>query len=332
MSRRLALALDRVGSDLRIEEAVLAREGIAVEFGSDDPAMLSKQLEHAEALLVNKTLVNAALLDRAPRCAAVVTYGVGHDHIDLDEAARRGVIVANVPDYCTDEVADHTIALLLAVARGVVRGNALVHAGGWGADGLGSLPRLRGRVMGLLGYGRIAQAVAKRAGAFGMKVAAFDPAYPPGSRAQAGVALVATVDDLLSMSDVLSLHVPLLPTTERIINRAALKWMKGGAILVNTSRGGLVDVEALVEALDEGRLFGAALDVLPEEPPSTIGSLDGQNLVVTPHVAYFSVESQRELKLSAARAVADALSGRTPQNVLTQSQVAAVGPVGQPRV
>lgn len=316
MSERLALVMDRVGSDLRPEAAILEPLGIAIQYGSHDPEQRSRQLGLAEAVLLNKTIVGANFFEAAPRCRVIATYGVGHDHIDLQEAQRRGVIVAHVPDYCTEEVADHTMALLLAVARGIRRGDALLRGGGWGVDALGPVHRLRGRVLGLIGFGRIARAVAERARAFGLAVVAYDPAFPGARQIDGSVRLAASLRALLLTSDFVSLHLPLSPGTLSIIDRQAFWQMKRGAILINTSRGALVDLPALLEALDDGQLAGAGLDVFPDEPPDS-ALVNRPDLVVTPHVGYYSIESIRELKESAARAVAAGLTGAPVANRLT---------------
>jgi D-3-phosphoglycerate dehydrogenase len=221
----------------------------------------------------------------------------------------------NVPDYCTDEVADHTLALLLALVRGIAWGDAFVKAGGWGIEGIGPIHRLNGQVLGLIGYGRIARAVGLRARAFGLRVQAFDPFISEALDASE-VSLVQSVDDLLQRADHISLHVPLLPETRQIIDRDAVGKMKRGVLLVNTSRGALVDMEALVEGFDSGVIAGAALDVFPDEPPD-VGSLAGRNVVLSPHAAYYSIESTLQLKESAARALGDALTGNGTRNRLT---------------
>jgi D-3-phosphoglycerate dehydrogenase len=316
VSERLALALDRLGSSLQPEAAILEPLGITVDYASEDPDRRSQQLARAEAVLLNRTIVDATFFEAAPRCRVIVTYGVGHDHIDLHEAERRGVIVAHVPDYCTEEVADHTMALLLAVARGIGRGHALVRGGGWGVDGVGPLHRLRGRVLGLVGFGRIARAVAARGHAFGLAVVAYDPALSQVSLNGEPVRLLDSLRALLSGSDAVSLHLPLSSDTRGLIDGPALRQMKPGAVLINTSRGALVDVPALLKALDDGQLAGAGLDVFPDEPPDP-ESISRPNLVVTPHIGYYSVESLLELKESAARAVAAALTGAPVANQLT---------------
>jgi D-3-phosphoglycerate dehydrogenase / 2-oxoglutarate reductase len=308
----LALCLDRVGEDVAPERGVLGPLGISVSWPVQSPAAVDEQLKRADALLVNVTPVDAALLDRAPQCRVVVTYGVGYDHINLDEARRRRVVVANVPDYCTDEVADHTMALLLALARQIVTGHELVRGGGWGVHGLGSVRRLRGRTLGLVGYGRTGKAVGERAMSFGLRVIAYDPQVSWGGEA---VTMLASLEDLLREADFVSLHAPLQKETKQLINGRTLALMKPGSILINTSRGGLVDTNALLAAIGGGSLAGAGLDVFAEEPPEA-ALLNRPNLLLSPHSAYYSAEAIVELKQSAAQAVAVVLTGGNPTHRL----------------
>jgi D-3-phosphoglycerate dehydrogenase / 2-oxoglutarate reductase len=307
-----ALCLDRVGKDVAPERGVLGPLGISVSWPSQTPGSVESQLKKADAVLVNVTPVDAALLNRSPQCRVVVTYGVGYDHIDLDEAKRRRVVVANVPDYCTDEVADHTMAMLLAVARQIVTGHELVRGGGWGVHHLGEIRRIRGRTLGLVGYGRTGRAVAMRARSFGLRVIAHDPQVTWGGE---GVTMLASLPELLKEADFVSLHAPLQKATVNLIDDRALKLMKPGSILINTARGGLVETGALLGALNRGDLAGAGLDVFPEEPPPA-ALLDHPNLLLSPHSAYYSAEAIVELKQSAAQAVAVVLTGGSPTHRL----------------
>jgi D-3-phosphoglycerate dehydrogenase / 2-oxoglutarate reductase len=308
-----ALCLDRVGDDVAPEQGVLAPLNISASWPAKSQRAREDQFRKANALLVNVTSVGAALLDLCPRCRVVVTYGVGYDHIDLDEARRRQVVVANVPDYCTDEVADHTMALLLALARQIPAGDEIVRAGGWGVQGLGPVRRVRGRTLGLIGFGRTGRAVAQRALGFGLRVMAYDPLVAYGGRA---ATMVGSLPGLLREADFVSLHAPLGPETAQLIDERAFSQMKHGAVLINTSRGGLVDLDALLRALDQGSLAGAGLDVYPEEPPNA-AQLDRPDLLLSPHSAYYSAEAIIELKRSAAQAVAVVLTGGTPTHRLT---------------
>lgn len=307
------LALDPVGKDLAAERRVLEPLGIEIAIAADDPTARRLQLADADGLLANRTHIGAEILERAPACRCIVTYGVGFDHVDLDAARQRGIVVANVTDYCLEEVADHTLTLMLAILRGAMRGDALVRSGGWGLDALGPIHRLRGRVVGLVGYGRIARAVHERVLPFGMRVVVFDPLI---SGEDLGEAAVESLDSLLRASDVVSLHLPLNETTRHLIDARALERMKPGAALINTSRGGLVDFAALLAALDNGRLAGAGLDVFPEEPPAG-RHVDRPDLVLTPHMAFYSVESIEELKSTAARTMRNALTGVPVKNQIS---------------
>lgn len=315
MTNLLALAVDRVGADLVAERRVLEPLGINIEWLSEVPTEASRQLGQADGLLLNRTRVTGQLFDSAPHIRAIATYGTGHDHIDLNEARRRGVVVSNVTDYCTDEVADHTLALLLALARGIGRGDKYVKAGRWGVEGVGVLHRLGGQVLGLVGYGRIARAVAARARCFGMRILAFDPLISSADLDPSAVGLTDSLVALLRESNHVSLHLPLLPETHQLIDQDAIHVMRPGSFLVNTSRGGLVDVEALVDGLDSGVLAGAALDVFPDEPPDVSVFVD-RNVILTPHAAYYSVESLQALKEMAARSLGQALIGQPVTNRL----------------
>ncbi|MGD0019611.1 MAG: C-terminal binding protein [Candidatus Limnocylindrales bacterium] len=236
--------------------------------------------------------VMAALLD----LRVIGRYGVGLDNIDLPAAARRGIRVLNVPDYCTGEVADHALGLILALTRGIVFLDRSVQAGRWDFRIGGELRRAATIQLGIVGFGRIGQALARRALALGYRVVATDPRRPPRD----GVPMVELVE-LLSTSDVVSLHPCLDETTRHLLDARAFALMKPGAFLVNTARGGLVDQAALVEALRSGRLGGAALDVLEQEPiPAGDPLLALPNVILTPHTAFYSRESLVEMKRKVA--------------------------------
>ena len=227
--------------------------------------------------------VGPELVARLPALRVVGTASVGFDHIDVPDH----VTVVSVPDYCTDEVADHTLALLLALLRGVVAFQSLP----WDAKAAGPLRTLRGLRVGIVGLGRIGSVVAERLRALGAEVLAHDILPIAGG---------VTLYELLGESDVVTLHVPLTRETRKLIGRDELAAMKPGALLINTARGGVVDLDAVLDALRRGRLGGAALDVLPHEPPPMRPL--APNLIVTPHAAYYSPESEeRALRLCVAR-------------------------------
>jgi D-3-phosphoglycerate dehydrogenase len=307
-----ALCLDKVGEDLVPERTVLGPLGISASWPADSVRSLKSQLQRADAVLVNVTAVNAELFDKCPRCRVVVTYGVGYDHIDLEEARRRGITVAHVPDYCVEEVADHTMALLLSLARKLPLSDQIVRNGQWGIERLVPIRRLTGSTLGVIGFGKTGRAVARRATAFGLNVRAYDPYVSSGDD---GVSFARTLVDLLRSADYVTLHVPLEPETTYLLDSERLALMRPGAILINTSRGALVDLTALVRLLDQGALAGAGLDVFPDEPPD-LSQISHPKLLLTPHSGFYSTEAMVDLKRSAAQAVAVALTGGSPTNRL----------------
>jgi D-3-phosphoglycerate dehydrogenase len=266
----------------------------------------------AEGILNTYAPVPGSTIDALPRCRAIARFGIGVDTIDLDRATARGVVVTNVPDYCTDEVAAHTLALLLAVWRRIAQLDRHVREGLWDPFAAGSVPRLRGMRLGLVGAGRIPRAVAAVASALGLHVAAFDP-YVPDEDWPPGVERREALDDLAAESDILSLHTPATPETRHIVNERLLRRMPRHAVLVNTARGPLVDTASLVRALREGWIAGAGLDVLEQEPPEAGADLLGIDaVVVTPHAAFYSEESLAELQRKAAEQLRAALAGERP--------------------
>ena len=262
--------------------------------------------------------ISAADLERLPDLKVVATCSVGFDHIDVAAAARRGVWVCNVPDYCIEEMADSTIALLLALLRGVVALDRTVRSGAWDDHAAGPLSRLSGTRLGVVGFGRIGRAVAGRALALGMEVWAFDPIVDAPDLAAARVK-PATLEELLASCTAITLHVPLTPQTTRFIGDRELALMPRGAFLVNTARSGLVDGEALLAALDSGQLGGAAVDVLDVEPPTAEHPAPRHpRLIVTPHAAWYSPDSEREVYRRATLAVRAVIEGRQPDGAVAR--------------
>jgi D-3-phosphoglycerate dehydrogenase len=258
----------------------------------------------AVALLAQYAPITDAVMTALPGLRVVGRYGVGLDNIELPAATRHGVTVVNVPDYCIDEVADHAIGLLLALSRGITILDRAIHAGAWDFRRGGELRRASGKRLGIIGLGRIGAATARRAQALRFEVVATDPRAPKVD----GVRLM-DLEELLATSDMVSLHPWLDPSTRHMLDAAALARMKPGALLVNTSRGGLVDQAALVEALRSGHLGGAALDVLEREPIAPDDPLlTLPNVVLTPHAAFYSQESMVELKTRVAEGIVAALT------------------------
>jgi phosphoglycerate dehydrogenase-like enzyme len=253
------------------------------------------------ALVTGLVPVGAAEADRHPGLRLVVSCGIGTDHLDLDELARRGIVVCNTPTYCTDEVADHALACLLAGWRGLWRLDAHVRGGGWDCNAIGFLRRFDESRLGIIGLGRIGRAVARRARALGVEVVAHDPLAPP----VAGVERVG-LDELLRSCDAVSLHLPATPGAPPLIGVPQLALMRRGALLLNLSRASLVDHEAMLAALRDGRLGGVAVDVWPVEPPAPADDhLRVPGLLVTPHAAWSSEradQAYRDEALASLRA------------------------------
>jgi D-3-phosphoglycerate dehydrogenase len=267
----------------------------------------------ADAVIVTYAKLSADTIRQLTRCRIIARFGIGVDNIDIAAATSAGILVTNVPDYCIDEVSDHALALLLALARKIPFANARTHAGGWETSAVAPIHRLRGSVLGLVGFGRIPQLVAPKAQAFGFKVVTYDPYIPQEVLARAGVQGVDFAE-LLRISDYISVHAPLTEKTHHLFNAGTLSQMRPTAYLINTARGPLVDEEALARALDAGQLAGAALDVLSQEPPSGSPLLGHDKVILTPHMSYYSVESLVDLQTKGAEEVVRALTGEPPRN------------------
>lgn len=280
-----------------------------------DRARLFDLLSECEALIVrNQTQVDAELLDHAPKLKVVGRLGVGLDNLDLNALRERGITVVTGGNANAVAVAEYTLAAMLALARKLPAADRSTKGGAWDRATFGAGVELYGKTLGLIGLGDIGARVAKRADAFGMRVIAHDPLITPThfAAAEFGVTLMA-LDDVLRESDFVSLHVPLLPATANLINAERLARMKPTAILINTSRGGIVDEPALVQALGEGRLGGAALDVRAHEPPGEADPLaQFENVLLTPHVAGLTAESQARVCTAVAEDVLRVLRGEKP--------------------
>ena len=266
--------------------------------------------------LVSWAPVTAADLDRLVALRVIATPSVGVDHVDVEAATLRGVWVCHVPDYCVDEMADHALALVLALVRGVVELDRSVRAGAWSARAAGELRRVSDVRLGVIGFGRIGRALARRAQALGMDVAAHDPLVSDSEIASEGARPLG-LDELLRTSMAISVHVPLTAETRGLIATRELALLPEGAFVVNVSRGGLVDVPALLEALESGRLGGVALDVLEVEPPTpTSPAPSAPGLIVNPHAGWYSELAEELANRRAAESVLDVLEGRPPRNAV----------------
>jgi D-3-phosphoglycerate dehydrogenase len=254
--------------------------------------------------------VNTEVIGAMKKAKVIVRYGIGVDNVDLDAARARGIPVCNVPDYCIAEVADHTLAFILALTRQVLVHSNRVHAGTWGlGTPLASLRSLTDMTVGVVGFGRIGRAVVKRLTAFGGRVLVHDPVADPGEVEAAG-GVPSDLGGLFALSDCVTLHCPSTARTRGMVNRQTLAAMKTGALLVNLARGDLVDSGALVEALDSGKLSGAALDVFSPEPiPPGHAILKRDNVILAPHIASASVPAVGRLRRAAAALAVAAIRG-----------------------
>ncbi len=288
-----------------LAEAGLAQLRRQAEVILEDRAALGQ----VEAWIVRgRSQVDApALAGAAPRLRVVGRAGVGVDNIDLQAARRHGVIVLTAPDATTTAVAEHTLGLMLALARHIPAGDAALRRGEWPKGALlGS--ELEGKTLGLVGFGRIGRAVGRRAAAFGMTLLAYDP-YLEQDAIRLGGAEPRRLEALLASSDYVSLHLPFSEETRGVFDRSAIAQMKPGARLVCAARGGLIDEQALQEALDDGRLAGAALDVFAQEPPGDLALLQHPHLVATPHLGAQTAEAQDRVAIDIVHEVLAALRG-----------------------
>jgi D-3-phosphoglycerate dehydrogenase len=271
------------------------------------------------ALLIGTDVrVTGEDLGRLPALRIVASCSVGFDHVAYEEAERRGIWVCNVPDYCVEEVADHSLALLFALLRGIVELDRSVREGAWDWTAAGELRRIHGTRLGVIGFGRIGRALAERASAVGFDVWGTDPAVSPEAIAAAG-AKAASLDELLESCEAFSLHLPLTAQTKGLIGAEELARMPRRSVLVDTARAELVELDALLGALESGHLAGAALDVLPSEPPTRARPApSAPRLVVTPHAAWYSAEAEEAVYRRPVLSVRDVLEGREPDGAVNR--------------
>lgn len=259
------------------------------------------------------------------RCRMIARYGIGVDTIDLAAATECGIVVGNAPTYCVAEVADHAAALILSLARRIPWFDRQIRGGGWTASQgeERGMRRLASQTLGVVGLGKIGRLLAQRMAPFGFRMLGYDPYIDDGAIRSAG-ATPASLEELLRESDIVSIHVPLMPATRHLIDEAKLALMKPTASIVNTSRGGVIDEAALTRALQEGRIFGAALDVLQQEPPPNdhpLLSFDPRRVILTPHMAASSLDALPDLHREMAAAVSAILADRWPPSVINPDVV-----------
>ncbi len=291
---------DRIGVELKLAQ---------VQEEND----LISACREADGLLNQYALLTRRVLEHLPKCKVVSRYGVGVDSVDLRAATDLGIIVANVPDYCIDEVANQTLSMILGLIRKTAYFDQKVKSGHW--DFRSGIPiyRTKGKTLGLIGCGKIGLEVAKRISVFGVRVIAFDPYL---EKAPEGIEL-KEFDAVLKESNFISIHCPLNDSTHHLIGEPAFGRMEKKPIIINTSRGPIIDENALIQALKEGLISGAGLDVLEKEPPDPRNPLlKMDNVILSPHLGFYSEESIRELKQRTAKNVSDVLMARRPVSVV----------------
>lgn len=312
-SRPVVVFTDREHDDLEVERAILAEVDAEVVDLDGDLSAFAEVAARADAVCNQYADLGAdriALL--GDRCGVISHYGIGVNRIDLAAATDRGVYVANAPSYCTEEVASHAVALLLALERGVVPYDRQYREGRWTFHTEYALHRISTRSLGLVGYGRIAREVARIGRSLGYRVLAYDPVLSTEAIEADGATAVATVGELFERSDAVSLHVPLTPETRGMVNEEVLSRARSGLRLVNTCRGAVIDEAALRPRLESGRVI-AALDVIANEPPSFEDPiLAAPGIVITPHVGFYSEEAYEELRETVARNVVAFLKTGAP--------------------
>ena len=332
--KKIVLIPDRLTSNTEIERDV---------FGSDTE-ILTPCVKHASEI-DDETWSNASailawhdlkytaeIIDKLDKCMTIVRVGVGFDNVDIVASGKKGIPVCNVPDYGTDDVADHAIGLILSLARGIYAYNEKVRISkSWDWNDAGDLNRLKGSVIGIIGLGRIGTASALRAKAFGMDVVYYDPYIPDGMDKALGISKCDDLSNLLKVSDVVSINAPLTEETREMADHTFFMSIKKGAIFINTARGEIVNLDALTEALRTDHLRGAGLDVLPQEPPDPTHPLIrawrnrepwiSERLIITPHSAFYNKESYEEMRKKAAEEVVRIFQGLSPRNCINTSYI-----------
>ncbi|MCY2978507.1 MAG: C-terminal binding protein [Planctomycetota bacterium] len=322
---------DFIADSLEIEREILGDIADVTALDAHSEIELVGRIEHADAIMLYHNLaISRSTIAHLKQCRLIVRCGVGFDNVDHAYARSRGIDVANVPDYGTEEVADSAIGMMLALTRGInfynVRMRDTPHP--WMYSTAGKLFRLRGRTFGILGLGRIGSATAIRAKALGMNVIFYDPYKQDGYDKALGIRRVESLDELLESSFVLSMHCPNTPETKHIINAKSIQKMPTGSYLINTARGAVVDVTALPDAIASGKLAGAAIDVLVDEPPAPDNPLLAAwrdpshpaytRLIINPHSAFYSEEGLADMRIKGSQACRNALLGAPLRNIINR--------------
>ena len=313
------LITDHVFPSVNLERKVLEEAGFALQevkppCKTEDEVI--ERCQDADALIVQWAPITRRVLDALPKVKGVVRYGIGVDNIDVKGAKEAGRMVSNVPNYCQEEVSDHTLSMILSLARRIPQDHNQIARGGWGIGPFLPVPAFSDLTLGLIGFGSIAKKVSQKAKPFRFRQIASDPLAKDEGFKQNGVERVE-LDDLLKRADIISLHCPMLPSTRHLINAAAIAKMKPGVLLINTARGPLVNEADLIAALQSGKIVGAGLDVFEKEPLPVDSPLRSMsNVILSSHAASVSVRAVEQLQIQAAEAARDILLGKRPAGAL----------------
>ena len=312
---------DYIFPDVDTERDIIEDTGASfVAANASTPKEVIEVGQDATALINNYVAITAEVFEELPDLKIVARYGIGVDGIDIEAATNHGVKVVNVPEYCVDEVSTHALGLILACERQIPRYDTHVKAGGWDWENAKPLSRFCEKTLGLVAFGKIAQSVAEKGHGFGLDVLAYDPYISAEEMADHGVEKVG-FEDLFGRSDIVSAHPPKTDRTEGLISDRAFECMQPHATFVNTSRGSVVDQDALYRALVDGEFAMAGIDVMKTEPPGDNPLLDLENCIVTPHVAWYSEASIADLQRITAEEVARVITGKEPRNLVNPAVV-----------
>ena len=326
--RHKIVITDFIADSLAIERAIAGKDAEVISLAASGEEDLEGKIEDADAIIMYHTIpLTSKTIGRLKQCRLIVRAGVGVDNVDHAYARTCGVPVANIPDYGCEEVADTAIGMMLALTRGIVLLNSRLRGrqGPWSYTQAQPLARLRNGVIGIVGLGRIGTAAALRAKAMGMKVVFYDPFKPDGFDKALGIQKADSLKSLLQQIKVLSLHCPLTRETHHLINERTLEYLPSGAYLINTARGGVVDTSAIPDAIESGRLSGAAFDVLEQEPPFNDLLVQAwkdpahpahHKVIINPHAAFYSEEGLQEIRVRSAQACMQALQGGEVRNIV----------------
>ena len=320
MTQRFQVVVTDALAEIGPERKILDEVAEVTLLKTNDEADVACQGADADVLLVYHTIkLSERTIAALPKCRGIIRCGVGYDNVDIQAAGSRGIVVCNVPDYGTEEVADHALMLLIAIARRFLAADKSVREGSWDYQVAAGTPRLRGRTLGVIGCGRIGTAMVLRAKVLGMRVVIYDPIKPDGLEKSLGVERCHRLEDLLKQAEFVSVHCPLTADTKHILNAKTMALLPRGAYVVNTARGPCVDPNGLLEALEAGHVAYAALDVAETEPLNDERIRNHPRIVLTPHTAFYSVEGYQEMRSKGAEEARRILLGEAVRNPVNLS-------------